>query len=330
MKSVLISSILISALLLSGCIYLNCKEEPAAPSLSQNFPAILIDTTKQDPPKGQTLNQPYMYDCIRVTRDNLEVSYNKIYDTAADRMPSLRSAAHRDAIQLLPTKAGYWNYQMMGGRMNGVRIIGNQIFSSGQLQGVFASDGSFTNLVIQDNVINSESQHEVTINGLLTGTISGNKNRFGQPARVDLQPMRIGGNIFTGNVWILGFSNQDIGYAPIDRIVRDNALVDDKRTTKTRSYDQNLVDFRYSAFWNFISTMSLASISGDADWSTNFETWMRNLYSKIGVEGVTQERIQKIRRSVLSNADSIIYQIDNTDLLMFSLQQVAMRHGRKI
>jgi len=330
MKSLLISSILISSMLISASVYLNHSTEAESQMLTESFPTVLIDTTSQNPPKGQTINQPYMEDCIRITRDNLEVSYNKIYDTAADRLTYLRSKAHRDAIQLIPTKTGYYNYQMMGGRMNGVKIVGNQIFSSAQLQGVFASDGSFTNLVIQDNTINTDSQHQVTINGLLTGTISGNKNKYGQLARVDLEPLRIGGNIFTGNVWILGFSSADTGYESVNNIVRDAAPVTDNRTKKTRSADINLIDFRFNAFFSFISSTPLSAISGNPDWNAGFDTWMRNLYAKRGVEGVTDARIQAIRQAVSTNAGTQIYKINNTDLLMFALQQAAIRHGKKI
>jgi len=330
MRSILIVSILTAALLIGSTVYLNHYGVQNEQMLAQSYPTVLIDTSKVAPPRGQTLNSPYMEDCIRITQENQEVSYNKIYDTAADRLTYLRNMAHRDAIQLIPTKSGYYNYQMMGGRMNNIKVIGNVIQSSGQLQGVFSSDGSFTNLIIQNNQINTVSQHQITINGMLTGSISGNKNKYGQPAEIALNPLRIGGNIFTGNVWILGFSRADTNYSPASSIVSDGSKYHDSRTTKTRSYDVNLSDFRFNEFFSFISRTPLQSLSSAGDWATDFNNWMRNLYAKRGQEGVTDARIQKIRAAVSSNANNPIYKLDNTDLLMFALQQAAKRHGRRI
>lgn len=330
MRSILIGKLIISIILIGTTMYLNHYDVPEEQMLTLSYPTVLIDTSKSSPPRRQTLTSPYMQDCIRVTRDNQEISYNRIYDTAADKLPYLRSQAHRDAIQLIPTKSGYYNYQMMGGRMNNVRIIGNEINSPGQLQGVFSSDGSFTNLLIQNNKINTRSQHQITINGMLTGTISGNKNQNGQPAQIALNPLRIGGNIFTGNVWVLGFSKSDISYSPASSIVRDGSPYHDLRTAKTHPYDTNLVDFRFNDLFAFITKSPLNTLTKAGDWASSFNIWMRNLSAKRGREGVTDARIQGIRKAVSGYANTPIYRISNTDLLMFALQEAAKRHGRKI
>jgi len=326
MKSILLGSLLVSIALVGSAVYLNQQTE-AEDMLTAAYPTILIETHKQQPPNGRTINQPYMEDAIRIRADGQSVTNNRIYDTACDRLSWLRNRAHRDAIQLIPTKNGFYNYQMMGGRMSNIRIIGNQIQSNGKLQGVFASDGSFANIIVQNNKIMTNSQHQVAINGLLTGTISGNTNHFGGKINVELEPMRIGGNIFTGNVWILGFANGELNYAPVSSIVRDGSLTRDTRRTKTRPRDINLVNFRYNAFFSFIQRTPLRAISGG--WANDFNNWMRNLYAKRGREGVTDARIQNIRRAVSAEANTPIYRVRNTDLLMFALQQAAKRHGTR-
>lgn len=329
MQVALLASVGISILLLSTAIFITNFTEDAS-ALRQEVPIILIETHKTPSPSGLTINQPYMEDAIRVTSDNQRVAYNRIFDTACDRFPHLKLAAHRDAVQVIPKKDQWYNYQMMGGRLDNTQIIGNIIQSNCHLQGVFSSDGTFSNLVIQNNQVMTESQHQVTINGMLSGKISGNTNLYGQPVRVSLGPLRIGGNLFTGNIWILGFNDSSIRYEPLASIVLDNSPVQDTRTLKTRSYDINLVEFRYTSFFQFLETTKLSQIMNTESWNSRYVKWIRNLESNIGVEHIDEARINRINAATKSEADRFIYQIRSTDLLMFALQEASLRFGRMI
>jgi len=104
-----------------------------------------------------------------------------------DRTGSL--LAHRDAIQLIPKDGRKPNSQFMGALAVDITIDNCVIESDGKLQGIFASDGLFKRLTVTNNKINTKSQHEITIAGVLSGDFSNND------AVIVLEPLRIGGNL---------------------------------------------------------------------------------------------------------------------------------------
>ena len=148
-------------------------------------------------------------DAVRVMAHRCAVLKNHIIDTTGDK------SAHRDGIQLIPpSPAGMPNDQYAAGTLSFATIASNTIHSRTQLQGIFASDGLFENVTIVNNEIDTESEHEITINGLLSGQVAYNTRYDGKPCKVVLNPLRIGGGADGRNVWVIGM--RDRTYHPIN------------------------------------------------------------------------------------------------------------------
>lgn len=124
------------------------------------------------------LVQYYSEDAIRVTNHGTRVLNNNIYDSVA-AIPNQN--AHRDAIQIIPPVDRY-----NGGPLNNVQIIGNIIQSHthtggvppnerGIVQGIFGSDGYFINTTIVGNSIIVNSDHGISLNGVLNLTLRFNR-----------------------------------------------------------------------------------------------------------------------------------------------------------
>ena len=184
-------------------------------------------------------------DAISVQSDGfVEVSECDILDNHPNNNP------HRDAIQLIPNN-GRLRGQYAAAEMRNILIQNNFIRSSGLLQGIFSSDGMHRNLVIKNNIIITNSQHHVSINGLMSGWIEGNNlsyadNRDAEPA-ITLWPLRIGGGAFGRNVYILSFV--DDGYDNINHIVhKSQENIIDNREVVFNNRDVFLSDFRLNEF----------------------------------------------------------------------------------
>lgn len=125
----------------------------------------------------------------------------------SERVINFSGMAHRDAIQLIP---GIFEKvdRLAGSIMRDVTIQNNLINAKGsKLQGIFASDGAFKNIKIIDNAITTAGEHTITINGLLSGEIRGNKDVAGNLLpfnKVRCLPLRIGGG---AGVYVIGFKN---------------------------------------------------------------------------------------------------------------------------
>jgi len=116
--------------------------------------------------------------------------------------------AHRDAIQLIPDLNRTGSDQMAGSMMSNTKITGNIIKSTGELNGIFASDGVFKNLEISNNHIQTQGEHKININGMLSGKIVANTDLDNNalPAKnIKLLPLRIGGG---ANIYVIGFKNK--------------------------------------------------------------------------------------------------------------------------
>ncbi|MBN2694719.1 hypothetical protein JXR93_08655 [bacterium] len=158
--------------------------------------------------------------------------------------------AHRDAIQLIPypLDSQYRVSQFAGDIMQNILIDENSIFSKGELQGVFASDGAFRNLKIRNNKISIKGKHVITINGMLSGEISNNRDLKGvllNKSDIILNPIRVGGE---ANIYILGFNNGDRKPNHPDYYIYEKILgtqqITDLRTQKTTHgrYYSNWID----------------------------------------------------------------------------------------
>lgn len=151
-----------------------------------------------------------------VTLDGLVVEDTRAYDTA-----------HRDAVQLIPPPKVQKSIvdgrkvstrladQLAGTVLNDVIISGCQVRSdAGVLQGIFASDGLFSNISINQNDIRTRGVHSISLAGLLdrshiTNNVLHQINPDVEPA-VRLYPLRIGGNTAEeGVVIVLSFAESN-------------------------------------------------------------------------------------------------------------------------
>lgn len=188
-------------------------------------------------------------DAVRIFSDDAGVHRCTIVDTCGDE-PGFSAQAHRDAIQLIPSSPLMPRSQYAAGTLERVNITGNHIRSRGALQGVFCSDGLLLNIVIRDNVIQTAGQHHITLNGLISGFISNNIDENGTPCPIRLEPLRIGGNPGTGNVWVVGFATGE-DYRPVDEIVcadSINHVTDNRRGGNRRKGDTYLTNFDLDGF----------------------------------------------------------------------------------
>ena len=188
-------------------------------------------------------------DAIKVNKSGELVQGYNIEDVADE---ATKKKAHRDAIQLIPKRFdGTHNTQFAGAIIEDVTVKDNTIFSDGKLQGIFASDGGIRNTIIEDNVIDTNGRHFVSL-CMIDGTIKNNRNEAGELIPIKLFPMRIGGNPDGKfNVFILTFKDDLIKYLPAKDIVKDDNLdhVMDCRFDENRRKDGiYLYDFDYEAF----------------------------------------------------------------------------------
>ena len=154
------------------------------------------------------------------------------------RVKFFTKIAHRDAIQLAPYAGDV--SQFAGVTMRNVIINGNTIASDGALQGIFATDGTFQNLNITNNSIQTEGAHTISISGMLSGKIEGNTDLQGKslPANnITLYPLRIGGG---ANIYVMSFRNAegvkqgDPEYYAYEEIKGDQQI-NDRRNKKDRA-----------------------------------------------------------------------------------------------
>lgn len=120
----------------------------------------------------------YSEDGIRVNHHDIKVLHNHIYDSIAAHPGQ---STHKNAIQLVPPQ----NHNNAGKLMN-VQIIGNIIQSftypavvptnqQGIVRGIFGREGYFTNAIIKGNTVMVNSDHGITLNGVLNLKLHNNK-----------------------------------------------------------------------------------------------------------------------------------------------------------
>lgn len=215
-------------------------------------------------------------DAIKVMADDCIVNNNIITDTTYSRLP------HRDAIQLIPRQINQTNAQFFGATQSGVIISNNVIKSNGHLQGIFASDGLFENLIIENNNIETQSAHEITIGGMLSGEILNNS------ANVKLYPLRIGGS-HPDSFYVSTFTG-GIEYQPIEGL-ETNTGYEDKRFDGDGVKDFDIKLFR-----------EIASVANYTGFDATFNDVM-NTYRSFRRKRMSGKRIltQKLSRVVASN-----------------------------
>ena len=126
-------------------------------------------------------------------------TFNKLVDKHNFKhnttVPHMKRMAHRDAIQLIPMKGWF-----SAGCLEDVTVSDMVISSTGELQPIFGSDGTFENLTIKDNKIHTNSQHKITISGMLSGSVENNTDVEGNVVSAVLHPLRLGGGKLNINV----------------------------------------------------------------------------------------------------------------------------------
>ncbi len=309
------------------------QANPTQPAVQQgSYAAVLRRTDTQPVPVGETFDQPFTMDAIHIRDSNQQIRDNVIRDTILDlpygQDKRLADAVHRDAIQLIPAS------QFAGGVLENLEISGNSIHSTGALQGIFGSDGIFRNLLILTNRIDTVSAHKITLNGLVgqKNRIEGNRDSSGKLLAVQLNPIRLGGNLGTGNVWIVSVvtsDQQQYGYGVIDTgsdgqsHIQDNRSVVQKRDAVNG--DANLTDFPMSEYQQQLLRMDIAGLlrqypaMGDA-----VDTWLEQVARLVpGTAG--QTRVDNVKSAYQQHRDVPILslQAHNADLQNFCIQALA-------
>ena len=211
------------------CYYLapSVSNNPVQQQVQQQAPIVPRCVCFQN----QTITLPptAQGDGLRVWESNVRISKINI----TDQRIYGNDVGHMDAIQLIPpaktdpvakTADGSpcrMEDQMAGAMLENVYIDHCQITAEqAALQVVFASDGMFKNVHIINNTIITQAAHLITLNGLLSGRIRGNKliSLGKSPARVQLYSTRIGGSLAEeGLVWLLSFApSNDLSYEALD------------------------------------------------------------------------------------------------------------------
>jgi hypothetical protein len=267
------------------CLVLASAALHAAPEAVYN--TVLRRTDRDKLPAGETLDEPFTADAVHIRLSNQSITGNIIADTILDtdhgRRQKLAAAAHRDAIQLIPENA------FAAGVLENLVISRNVIRSAGALQGIFGSDGVFRNVAITGNTIDTASAHKVLLNGLVgkNSRIEGNRNAAGELVMVELNPIRLGGNAGTGNVWVLSVVAEDeaeYGYGEID-VGADGTrehIRDSRRSFRRQgggaSGDTYLRDFPMTRFKHELAVLTIqALLDRQPELAREADAWLLRL-----------------------------------------------------
>lgn len=304
-----------------------------------SYKAVLRRTDIQDAPLGETLDEPFTVDAIHIRRSNQQVVGNTIRDsileTAYGQAQNYADMAHRDAIQLIPTD------QFAGGELENLVITSNRISSIGKLQGIFASDGIFRNLTITFNILDTQSDHKITLNGLVgqDNHIEGNRDHRGDLVPVQLNPIRLGGNLATGNVWILSVVAEDqdqygYGYINIGGDIGSGAdpyqhIQDQRGVAQNRDRangDVNLLDFPMSEYKRLVQTMTLMElVDKNPAMNIEMEAWLQRVNGLLPGSANLLSRTEQAREAYRTQKFTPIIRLaqHSPDLQNFCIQALA-------
>ena len=170
-------------------------------------------------------------DYYSVQFNTLVDEYNRLYHTDHGGFDTL---GHRDAIQLIPKD------RYIGGSLNNITIEYLDIMSSGSLQGIFSSDGAFKNLTVKCCTVDTNSEHKITVAGVLNGVMYANTDAKGDYIKTLLLPLRIGGGL---NYNIISFAkSSSYQYGTVR-----GRVVDERHKPRKHSYSVynfNIDEFR--------------------------------------------------------------------------------------
>ncbi len=178
-------------------------------------------------------------DAIMVRSDNVTLDF----DSCHIKPNSFTEKDHRDAIQIIPNGGGHLHYA--GARISDVSIYGADIRSSDKrhkLQGITGFDGVYINIELEDIDIETplETRHEITFNGLLSGTFN---NVYTNNGYILLAPIRLcGGRNNNETIWLIepfkGDNGEDIYLYKNVNSVNSGEILDGRRAFRTMSNGQ--------------------------------------------------------------------------------------------
>lgn len=241
-----------------------------------------------------------------------KINENESVQNISQKVAPFKYIAHRDAIQLIPYSRV--TSQLAGMTMRNVTINGNTIASMGALQGIFATDGTFQNLHITNNSIQTEGAHVISISGMLSGKIDGNTNLQGDllaAEKIRLYPLRIGGG---ANIYVMSFHNPsgvDVGdpnYYAYEEI-KGNQAIDDRRANKDRSN---------ASYWKNVDLPTLQLLFADTYVQVRRELKAVNLNIQAmkasnSSQDDVRDRIDASRQDINEIWNNMMLQVGETD-----------------
>lgn len=203
------------------------------------FPRVITepDTTRE-------IITGFADDCIHISEDHVSLQNKSIIDLRSITHPKGNKRAHIDFVQLIFKRIQWGQYALMS--MDDILIADNFLYSVAHRNGIFTSDGLFTNLQLINNTIITGSPHQISISGVISGVIMGNN------CEATAMPGRIGGRPEgLNNVWVNSFINND--YEEIS--IGEGQIFYDRRRDVIDSDDIHLNNFNLTDFHAEVRTI---------------------------------------------------------------------------
>ena len=182
-------------------------------------------------------------DCIHISADHAVLQNKSIIDLRSITHPQGNKRHHIDFGQLIYKQIQWGQYALMP--LDDILIADNFMYSVAHRNGIFSSDGLFTNLQLINNTIITGSPHAISIGGMISGVIMGNN------IEATLMPGRIGGKPEgMNNVWVNSFITNDY----LD-ILNTDRLINDRRRDHISDDDIHLNNFDLSGFHEEVRTL---------------------------------------------------------------------------
>lgn len=202
-----------------------------------------------------------MIDYIHVRQNGAVISRQYLADS------SVTAADHTDFIQCVPSEPYCERSQYALAQLSGIQITDCALYSSTSLHGITGFDGLFSNICVDNVVINTQSMHKVTFNGLLSGSFTRLHTHPPKPLRLLANNARVGGvPTCQGKLYycnILHFADALLAYQPLQaddtvQVVDNRGMVGSRSGTGTVVL--NLVNFDITKFRTLVSDKSFKGL----------------------------------------------------------------------
>lgn len=181
------------------------------------------------------------------------------------------------AIRIMPADP------FMGGISRNISI--DQITITGDphpdsIQGVVSPDGCLVNVILTNSIVDIGSLYKIAFNGLASGHLDGFVDGEGKTVPARLQPLRIGGNSGTGNVWVLSVSPKEHECNP-GKITGSNYVPElDKRRVLPNpqaKQDIGLCDFKLDEFKRDVKSKTVNELLANPDNQAKVDDWLESV-----------------------------------------------------